>query len=119
MSVAGKLFASFLDWEKCGRGAAFSEDLVSLIPRCPTFSGHATTETVDSGSRPTLFSRWVNRLEKSLRPSLPAEDVSEEEFPSYAPALPLTCEITALIPAEVTISAETMSHFLKDVAQLS
>lgn len=119
MSVAGKLFASFLEWEKCGRGAAFSDDLVSLIPRCPTFSGHAATETVDSGSRPTLLSRWVNRLEKSLRPSLPTEDVSEDDFPLYAPALPLSCEITALIPAEVTISAEAMSHFLKDVAQLS
>lgn len=118
MTVQAKLFETFLQWEKCGRGVNFAHDLVALESRCPRYPGHKFTSETDSGSRPTMFSRLFQNVEKSLRGESSVAKEDEVEPTPFEAAQSLCCEITALIPVELTISAEAMTHFFKNVAQL-
>src|SRR5688500_5825121 len=126
-TVFEKLVANLSRWEVRGRGVLTFPEPVSPEPPFVPFPGHRLPAPLqaDTGRRPTFFSRLADNMAGTLRPPATgalAVAIKEPEEPEphwLGKEEPSLVELRLLLPQDMTVSPEAMSHFLSNVSLAS
>lgn len=119
-----ELMENVMRWADRGRGIMTFPGPVSPVPPFVPFPGHVVPrQTVDSGDRPTFLSRLAAKVGQALKPVPTASDaglrrieVTEPEPMWLDDEERVIREYRILLPADVTLPYDAVSHFLLDIS---
>jgi hypothetical protein len=119
-----KLAENFLHWADRGTGRRTFSDPVLPSPPFVPFPGHRlpVAAKLDDGHRPSFFSRLTQRTKHALQPApvVRSPESPREPDPHWLGKEDFSLvELRLLLPPELTVSAERMTHFLSSVSQAS